>query len=352
MAQEKLSRSKAAHEKGLVVADWTFPLRKLGDNDVEIKISHCGICHSDLHCIAGDWGAVKYPHVVGHEIVGHVTAVGPKVTKHKIGARVGVGPQQLSCQTCKYCRRGDEMYCPQGVFTYGGGSIYPDGYHSKGGYAEFHRVHEGWAIPIPDAIPSDKAAPLLCAGITVYSPLRHWNAGPGKNVAVIGIGGLGHLAIQYASKLGATVTAISSSQNKEKEAMDLGADIFLWTEDDAKFFELAKRFDIILNTGASSIDFSKYLSLLDVNGTFVNLGGGQGSVTVETFPLMFSRQSIAGSLVGSPGEIEEMLTFSAKHKIFPMIETVPFAHANEAIKKVADMKVRYRVVLDIASEYK
>jgi len=365
MDQEKNSRAIAAHQPGIKVDEWSFPLRKLGDHDVEIKITHSGICHSDLHTIMGHWGSQTYPCVPGHEIVGFVTATGKNVTRFKVGTRVGVGPQALSCFDCKYCKRGDEIYCPGRVFTYG--ARHQDGYITKGGYAEFHRVHENFAFAIPKEIASEHAAPLLCAGITVYSPMRFWKIGKGSRVGVIGVGGLGHLAVQFANKLGATVTAISSRKPVQQEPgkqspeefvkafkKEYGENVEVLSPTELDPFTFSRAFDFFINTGSSSQDFSDYFLMLDIGGTFINLGGNQGDIKVDASHLNFHRQNITGSLVGSPLEIEEMLRFAADNKVFPTIERVEFNSdaITNALDRVQNMKVKYRAVIYVDPNFK
>jgi len=348
MSTVKESNAYAAMEEGIVVKPWKFPLNELGPNDVEIKVTHCGICHSDIHTINGDWETDQWPVVPGHEIIGHVTMKGDKVTRFQIGDRVGVGPEAWACGNCRNCHNKNEMYCPKRTLTYA--SKLPSGYVTKGGYSAWHRVDERFAFLIPKGLPSAEAAPLLCAGITVFSPLRLHKAGPGTRVAVVGIGGLGHLALMFANKLGAEVTAISTSPSKEKEAREFGAQKFLLLNDAATLKANRRSFDIILFTVSANVDMNSLLALLDTDGKLVVLGLPPEHFSVKPGEII-RRVSLTGSSVGSPNEMEDMLAFAAEHKVLPLIERIPFDKVNEGIQRVLDNKARFRIVLDIDPEY-
>jgi len=326
---------------------WEFPLRALGPNDVEIHVTHSGVCHSDVHFVDGEWGKdKKWPIVPGHEIIGFVTAAGEKVQHLAVVMRVGAGPQCLSCLNCRECKTQKEIYCKDAAFY---GSVLPDGYVAKGGYAQKYRCHERFVHPIPEGLSSAEAAPLLCAGITTFSPLLHLGCDSTKKVAVVGVGGLGHLALQYASKMGAEVTALSTSERKRAEAMQFGATHFAVTTEPGTFKKLARQFDIILCCAPGSLDWEEYLRMLAVDGTFCNVGLPEEhfKMAVKPATLCKKRMRIMGSNVGSPAEVAKMLEFSAKHKIVPLIERLPWDRVEEARDRVRSNAARYRVVLDV-----
>lgn len=326
----------------------TIQRRDLRPEDVLIDIKYSGICHSDIHTAHGDWGAAIFPLVPGHEIAGIVQAVGSAVTKFAVGDRVGVGCYVDSCGECEYCQRDQEQFCTKGVVsTYN--SLDYDGQPTHGGYSQKIVVTERFVVRIPDNLELDVASPLLCAGITTYSPLRHWNAGPGKKVAILGMGGLGHMAIQYAHALGAEVTVLSRSTDKKAEALSFGADHYYATSDSETFTALAGRFDLILNTVSANLDVDAYLSLLRVDGTLVNVGAPSQPDQYHVFSLIMGRRSIAGSLVGGIRETQEMLNFSAEHNIKPQIEVISADQVDEAYERVLRSDVRYRFVIDVAT---
>ncbi|MBS0022979.1 NAD(P)-dependent alcohol dehydrogenase [Microbacterium paraoxydans] len=322
--------------------------RALGPHDVLIDIAFAGICHSDIHTVRGDWGPQQYPLAPGHEITGTVAAVGSEVTRHGVGDRVGVGCLVNSCRECAPCLRGEEQYCARGaVGTYG--AVDRDGSITQGGYSEQVVVTEDFVLRIPDALPLDAAAPLLCAGITTYSPLRHWNVGPGTRVAVVGLGGLGHMGVQIAHALGAEVTVLSQTLSKKDEGLRLGADRYLATGDRETFRELRGSFDVILNTVSAPIDLRAYLGLLDVNGTLVCVGAPPEPLALNTGSLIAGRRSIAGSNIGGIAETQEMLDFCAEHGITAQIEVIPASAINEAYERVLASDVRFRFVIDAAT---
>jgi len=326
----------------------TVERRDVGPRDVRIDIRYAGICHSDIHTARGEWGGTNYPIVVGHEIAGVVAEVGSEVTRFDVGDRVGVGCMVDSCGECQYCRRGDEQYCIEGnIQTYGG--VGKDGVPTQGGYSQQIVVTEGFVLRIPDGIELDVAAPLLCAGITLYSPLRHWGAGPGKRVAVVGLGGLGHMGVQLAHAMGAEVTVLSQSLKKQEEGLRLGADHYFATGDPDTFTRLAASFDLILNTVSASIDVDAHLSLLAVDGTMVNVGAPEHPQSVSAFSLLSRRISFAGSTIGGIRETQEMLDFCAEHGITALIETIGVEQVNEAYERVLASDVRYRFVIDTAT---
>ncbi|WP_024122265.1 NAD(P)-dependent alcohol dehydrogenase [Bacillus halotolerans] len=326
----------------------TIERRELRPHDVLIDIKFSGICHSDIHSAFNEWGGGIFPMVPGHEIAGVVEAVGAEVTKFAVGDRVGVGCFVDSCGECEYCLSGEEQFCTKGVVqTYN--SLDYDGNPTYGGYSQKIVVTDRFVVRIPDSLEMDVASPLLCAGITTYSPLKHWNVGPGKKVAIVGVGGLGHLAIQFAHALGAEVTVLSRSINKKEEALELGADHYYATSNQATFTELAGRFDVILNTVSANLDVDAYLSMLRIDGTLVNVGAPAEPDKYSVFSLIMGRRSLAGSLVGGIPETQEMLDFAAQHGIAPKIEVIRADQVDEAYERVLRSDVRYRFVIDIST---
>ncbi|MEV8250185.1 NAD(P)-dependent alcohol dehydrogenase [Microbacterium sp. NPDC076768] len=335
----------AAPSEGAPLERTTIERRELGPLDVLIDIAFAGICHSDIHTVRGDWGPQTYPLAPGHEITGIVAAVGSDVTRHAVGDRVGVGCMVNSCGECRNCLRGDEQFCTAGaVFTYG--AIDRDGTVTQGGYSDQVVVTEGFVLRIPDSMPLDTAAPLLCAGITTYSPLRHWNVGPGSRVAVVGLGGLGHMGVQIAHALGAEVTVLSQTLNKKDDGLRLGADHYRATSDRETFRELRSSFDVILNTVSAAIDLRSYLSLLDVNGSMVCVGAPAEPLPLAVSSLIGGRRSLAGSNIGGIRETQEMLDFCAEHGIASEVEVIAASDINVAYERVLASDVRYRFVID------
>jgi alcohol dehydrogenase (NADP+) len=328
----------------------TIERRDLRPDDVLIDIKYCGICHSDIHNAHNDFGSGVFPMVPGHEIAGVVTAVGSAVSNFSIGDRVGVGCFVDSCGECEFCLRGEEQFCKKGVIVVFN-SIGYDGDLTYGGYSQKIVVKDKFVVRIPDSMDLDVASPLLCAGITTYSPLKHWNVGPGKKVAIVGMGGLGHLAVQFAHNLGAEVTVLSQTMNKKDEAISFGADHYYATSDPATFAKLAElaEFDLILNTVSANINVDAYLSLLNVDGTLVNVGLPNKPDQYSVFSLFAGRRSIAASNVGGIRETQEMLDFSAEHGIAPMIEVINADQVDEAYERVLRSDVRYRFVIDMAT---
>jgi uncharacterized zinc-type alcohol dehydrogenase-like protein len=326
----------------------TIERREVGPHDVLIDIKFAGICHSDIHTVRGEWGPQQYPLVPGHEIAGIVAEIGSDVTKHKVGDRVGVGCMVNSCRECANCRSGDEQYCLNGmVGTYG--AVDRDGSITQGGYSTHVVVTEDFVLSIPEGIELDVAAPLLCAGITTYSPLRHWGAGPGKKVAVVGLGGLGHMAVKLAHAMGAEVTVLSQSLKKQEDGLRLGADHYFATSDPATHEQLAGTFDLIINTVSASIDISSYLQLLRLEGALVNVGAPAEPLPVNAFALIGGRRSFAGSMIGGIQETQEMLDFCAEHRLGADIELIPASKINDAYERVLASDVRYRFVIDTST---
>ncbi|GAA2720766.1 NAD(P)-dependent alcohol dehydrogenase [Cellulomonas aerilata] len=326
----------------------TIERRAVGPNDVLIEVRYAGICHSDIHTVRGDWGPQPYPLAPGHEIVGVVTEVGPEVTRHGVGDRVGVGCMVDSCRECVNCLRGDEQYCLRGmVGTYG--ATDRDGTVTQGGYSTHVVVDADFVLAVPDGLDLAAAAPLLCAGITTYSPLRRWGAGPGRKVAVVGLGGLGHMGVKIAHAMGAEVTVLSQSLKKQEDGLRLGADEYFATSDPATFEALAGRFDLIVNTVSAAIDVDAYLGLLAVDGTLVNVGAPPEKMSLDVFSLIGGRRSYAGSMIGGIAETQEMLDFCAEHGLGAEIELIPADRINEAYERVLASDVRYRFVIDAAT---
>jgi alcohol dehydrogenase (NADP+) len=338
----------AAPSAGEPLAPTTIERREVGAQDVLIAIEYAGICHSDIHTVNGDWGPQPFPVVPGHEIVGVVAEVGPEVTRHRVGDRVGVGCMVNSCGECANCRNGDEQYCLDGmVATYAGTDR--DGTTTQGGYSTHVVVDADFVLRVPAGIDPAAAAPLLCAGITTYSPLRRWGAGPGKRVAVVGLGGLGHMAVKLASAMGAEVTVLSQSLKKQEDGLRLGADHYFATSDPDTFTELAGRFDLVINTVSAPIDVDAYLSLLAVDGALVNVGAPAEPLSLNVFSLIGGRRSYAGSMIGGIAETQEMLDFCAEHGIGAEVEVIAADKINEAYKRVLVSDVRYRFVIDTAT---
>jgi uncharacterized zinc-type alcohol dehydrogenase-like protein len=326
----------AAHAAGAQLLPYKYDAGELGENEVEIKISHCGICHSDVHLINNDWGMSKYPFIPGHEIVGTVAAVGGAVRDRQVGERVGVGWQADSCGICEYCRQGDEHLCAQSQPTCVG---------RNGGYADAIRVNSRFAIPVPEQLESENVAPLLCAGITVYTPLRNHGVRPSSRVGVIGIGGLGHLGLQFARAFGAEVTAFSTSKDKEEEAKSMGAHHFVNTRDTATLKKMTGEFDLLLSTVSADQDWQAYINALRPKGTLCVVGVPPSPLQIQAFSLIGGQKNLSGSPIGSPRDLHEMLDVAARHSVKAITERFPMAKANDAVDKVKKNQVRYRAVL-------
>ncbi|MGD0830148.1 MAG: NAD(P)-dependent alcohol dehydrogenase [Terracidiphilus sp.] len=326
----------AAHAAGAELLSFKYDPGELGLQEVEIAISHCGVCHSDLHLIANDWGISQYPFIPGHEIIGKVTAIGAEVRSLAVGQRVGLGWQSNSCGVCEWCTRGMENLCLASEGTC---------VHRHGGYADRVRANMRFVIPIPDALESEGAAPLLCGGITVYNPLRTHGINPSSRVGIVGIGGLGHLAIQFARVFGAEVTAFSTSAAKEEEARALGAHHFVNSRESKAIKEVAGSLDFVLSTINADQDWGIFISTLRPTGTLCFVGVPPSPVSVHAFPLISGLRSISGNPTGSPYRIKEMLDVAARHGVKAKTEVFPMAQANAAIDKVKKSKVRYRAVL-------
>jgi uncharacterized zinc-type alcohol dehydrogenase-like protein len=338
----------AAPSAGQPLAPIVIERREVGANDVLIQIEYAGICHSDIHTVNGDWGPQPFPVVPGHEIVGVVTKVGADVRRHQVGDRVGVGCMVNSCGECTNCRRGDEQYCLNGmVGTYA--ATDRDGTTTQGGYSTHVVVDSDFVLSIPDGIDPVAAAPLLCAGITTYAQLRRWGAGPGKKVAIVGLGGLGHMGVKIAHALGAEVTVLSQSLKKREDGLRLGADHYHATSDPGTFEQLASSFDLIINTVSAVVDLDAYLGLLAVDGTLVNVGAPGEPLSLNVSSLIDARRTFAGSMIGGIALTQEMLEFCAEHHIAADVEVIPADKINEAYERVLASDVRYRFVIDTAT---
>ncbi|MFF6789600.1 NAD(P)-dependent alcohol dehydrogenase [Streptomyces filamentosus] len=326
----------------------TVPLRDVGEHDVLIEIKYAGICHSDIHQVRNGWGEGIFPMVPGHEIAGVVTRVGAGVTRHRVGDRVGVGCFVGSCGTCAQCRGGLEQFCAQGITaTYN--DRHADGEPTYGGYSTHIVVEEKHALRIPEGIALDEAAPLLCAGITLYSPLAHWKAGPGTKVAIVGLGGLGHVGVKIARELGAEVTVLSQSERKREDAFRLGADHYHATGDPETFTKLAGSFDLVISTVSAPLDLDAYLGLVRVDGVMVNVGAPEEPVSFDLSSLVGGRKTLAGSMIGGLAETQEMLDFCAERGIGAEIELITADQVNEAYERILASDVRYRFVIDAAT---
>lgn len=339
----------AAKTASAPLEPFSFERRALREEDVAIEILYCGVCHSDLHTIRNDWGWSSYPTVPGHEIVGRVTEVGSDVVLYDVGDLVAVGCMVDSCQHCDQCNAGEEQFCREGMTqTYGS----PDrisGEITKGGYSKHVIVREEFVLRIPEGLDPARAAPLLCAGITTYSPLRTFGVGPGSRVAVVGMGGLGHMAVKLAVGLGAHVTVISRSTAKEADARELGAHAFLISSDDEAMGDAASEFDVIIDTVPVKHDLNAYLPLLDVDGTLAIVGQVGAMEEIVTVPLLMGRRRVAGSLIGGIAETQEMLDFCGRMNILPECEMIRMDQINEAFERMEKSDVRYRFVIDMAS---
>jgi uncharacterized zinc-type alcohol dehydrogenase-like protein len=340
----------AAQGEKQALAPWRFTRRALREDDVRIDIKFCGVCHSDLHQVDDDWGGSIFPMVPGHEIVGVVSAVGPKVLRFKVGDRVGVGCMVDSCQSCAACGRGLEQYCETlPTYTYNSRDR-RDGTPTYGGYSEKIVVSEKFVVRVPETLDMAGAAPLLCAGITTWSPLRHWKVGAGSRVGVIGLGGLGHMALKFSRALGAQATLFTRSPGKEADARRLGAEQVVVSTDPAQMQAVANSFDVIIDTVPNDHDVNPYLPTLALDGTLALVGFiGKGKDSLSTVPLIFGRRSVAGSVIGGMRETQEMLDFCGKHGVHADIETIQIQEINHAYARMARSDVKYRFVIDMAS---
>ncbi|KAJ3719183.1 chaperonin 10-like protein [Lentinula raphanica] len=327
----------------------TLTRRAPDDEDVAIDIKYAGICHSDIHTIRNEWRETTFPLVVGHEIAGVVSAVGKNVTKFKVGDRVGVGCMVNSCRQCQNCHDGEEQYCTSNlVLTYNSKDP-KDGTITQGGYSQYIVVDQAFVLSVPESIPLDKAAPLMCAGITMYSPLNHWNAGPGKRVGIIGFGGLGHMGVKLAKALGSEVTVFSQTNSKKELGIRLGADAYVATSEPDAFTKLERKFDIIINTVSAEIPLDLYLSCLRRDGTLIQVGAPSDQLRISPHSLYIHRIGVHGSMIGGIAETQKMLDLCGEKLIFPEIETIPASYINEAYERVMKSQVQFRFVIDIST---
>ncbi len=346
--ENKQVKAYAATASNEPMREMNINRRALRECDVEFEVLYCGICHSDLHSIRNDWGSAVYPQVPGHEIVGRVTKVGGDVTKFKIGDLAAVGCIVESCQCCQYCIQGDEQYCEQGV-TFSFNS--PDkvsGGMTYGGFSKTYVCEEKYVLKMPDFKDLASAAPLLCAGITVYSPLKHWKAGKGKNIGILGIGGLGHLAIKIAKAMGAYVTVFTTSPSKVEDAKRLGADAAVLSSDKEQMKSCPKQ-DMILDTVSTEHDVNRYINLLKVDGSLVLVGLPAEPLRVGAFNIVHGRKSFSGSNIGGIAETQEMLDFCFKHNIIADSEIIDIKYVNSAFERLEKGDVKYRFVIDMAT---
>ena len=343
------TRSYAAQSATSPLAPWTIKRRSPKPHDVQIDILYCGVCHSDLHTARNEWGGTMFPCVPGHEIVGKVSAVGTHVTKFKVGDVAGIGCLVDSCRECDNCKEGLEQYCSNGmVGTYNGQEKDGSGY-TLGGYSKSILAHDDFVLHISDKLPLEAVAPLLCAGITTYSPLRHWKVGKGQKVGVLGLGGLGHMGVKLAVSMGAEVTMLSHSPSKAADAKRLGAHKFILTSDAEQAKSVTGYFDFILDTVSAEHDYNFYLGMLNISGVMVCVGAPPVPAKVSAFNLIMGRKSLAGSLIGGLPETQEMLDYCAEHNIVSDVEVIKISEINEAYERMLKGDVRYRFVIDMAS---
>jgi uncharacterized zinc-type alcohol dehydrogenase-like protein len=343
------TRAYAVLEARKPLVPFEFDRREVGAHDVALDIAYSGICHSDIHQAREEWGPAIFPMVPGHEIAGTVTSVGSSVTKFKVGDKIGVGVFVDSCRTCENCVAGLQQYCLDGMTgTYN--QLERDGKTvAMGGYSNRFVIKEDYAVHIPANLPLEGVAPLLCAGITLYSPIKHWKVSPGKKVAVMGLGGLGHMGVKFAVAMGADVTVLSHSPHKKDDALAMGAHHFIATDDESVFTTHAKSFDVILNTVSAEIDIDKYISLLKLNGTLVVIGLPGKPYAVNVGTLLNGRRGIAGSMIGGIPELQEMLNFCGEKNIVSDVEVIKADYINEAYERTVASDVKYRFVIDAST---
>jgi uncharacterized zinc-type alcohol dehydrogenase-like protein len=343
------TRAYAAQSAASRLAPFTIPRRAPGATDVAIEILYCGVCHSDLHTARGEWPGTLYPCVPGHEIVGRVTEVGPEVTKFKAGDLAAVGCMVDSCRTCVNCQRGLEQYCIEGLTgTYNGADKVLGG-HTFGGYSAAVVVEEAFVLHVPESLDLKAVAPLLCAGITTYSPLRHWEVGPGSKVGVVGLGGLGHMGVKFAHAFGAHTVLFTTSPGKVEDGKKLGADEVVISKNEDEMKKHAASFDFILDTVSAEHDVNAYLALLKLDGTLCQVGAPPAPLPVGVFNLLLPRRNFAGSAIGGIPETQEMLNFCGEHGIVPDVEMIHMDYINEAYERLLKQEVKYRFVIDMAS---
>jgi uncharacterized zinc-type alcohol dehydrogenase-like protein len=340
------SKGYAALSSGSQLEPYTFERREPRATDVSLEIYYGGICHSDIHQVREEWGSSLFPMVPGHEIVGRVTNIGASVTKFKVGDLIGIGVFIDSCRTCENCLAGLQQYCHQGMTgTY---NTYERGTKNIafGGYSDSFVIDQDYAVHVPENLPLEGVAPLMCAGITLFSPLRHWKAGPGKCVAIMGLGGLGHMGVKFAAAMGAHVTVLSHSPKKEADALAMGAHEFRVLSDDDSFAALKRSFDIVLNTVSADMPVNRYLELVKVDGSLVMIGLPSNPISIGAGTLIGSRRSVSGSMIGGIPELQEMLDFCGEHGIVSDVEVISASYINEAYERTVASDVKYRFVID------
>jgi alcohol dehydrogenase (NADP+) len=343
------TKGYAAQDPKSDLAPWAFERREPGPHDVQIEILYCGVCHSDIHQVRDEWGGTIFPIVPGHEIVGRVSRVGDHVKKYKNGDLVGVGCMVDSCRECRNCKQDLEQYCEVGfVGTYNSREL-KSGAVTYGGYSNMIVTHEDFVLKVSEDLPLEGVAPLLCAGITTYSPLRHWKVGKGHKVGVLGLGGLGHMAVKFAVSFGAEVTMLSHSPAKEADAKRLGAHRFALTSNPETLNDLADYFDFIVDTVSAPHDYNIYLKLLNTNGTMICVGAPPAPAEIPAFNLIMERRSIGGSLIGGIKETQEMLDYCAANNITSDVEVIAIKDINMAYERMMKGDVRYRFVIDMAT---
>lgn len=343
------TRGYVAHAPRTDLVPYEFERRELRAHDVAFDVLYAGICHSDIHQAREEWGPSLFPMVPGHEIIGVVTALGAQASRFKVGERIGVGVFVDSCRTCENCRSGLQQYCSAGMTPTYNGYERDATTIAYGGYSSQFVVDEDFAVRVSESLDPAGAAPLLCAGITLYSPLRRWGAGPGKRVAIIGLGGLGHMGVKFAHAMGAQVTVFSHSVHKEADAVALGADHFVVTSDDATWAKREERYDLIINATSADIDLNPYLRLLDLDGTLVIVGLSGVPVRIHQHLLLEARRSLSGSQIGGMTELQEMMDFCAHHGVTSQVEVVTAADINQAWERTVASDVKYRFVIDAST---
>lgn len=343
------AKGYAAQDAKSELAPWNFERREVGPHDVQFDILYCGVCHSDLHQVRDEWKFSIYPMVPGHELVGRVTKVGSEVKKHKPGDLVGVGCMVDSCRTCKNCEQGLEQFCHAGcAMTYNGYEM-DKKTMTFGGYSNVTVVNEDFVLKVSEKLNLAAVAPLLCAGITTYSPLRYWKVGKGHKLGVLGLGGLGHMAVKFGVAFGAEVTVLSSSASKKDDALKLGAHKFIVTKDEEQFKSVTGYFDFIIDTVSAEHDYNQYIMLLATNGVHICVGAPPTPSQISSFSLIMGRKSLVGSLIGGIPETQEMLDFCAEHNIVSEIELIDIKDINNAYERMLKSDVRYRFVIDLAT---
>ncbi len=340
-------KAYAAHSATSPIAPFEITRREVGEHDVRIEIAYCGVCHSDVHQVRDEWGGSIFPMVPGHEIVGRVSRVGKQVQRFKEGDLAGVGCMVDSCRVCESCKRDQEQFCQRGAAMTYNGTEMDRKTPTYGGYSASIVVDERFTLRISEKLDLSLAAPLLCAGITTYSPLRRWNAKPGSRVGVVGLGGLGHMAVKLAASMGAEVTMLSTSRKKEGDARRLGAHAFAVTTEDATFKKLSGRFDLVIDTISAPHDLNKHLGMLRIGGAMVLLGVPPTPAPLHAFSLIGGNRILAGSLIGGIAETQEMLDYCAEHGVASDVEVIPIQKINEAYERMIRGDVQYRFVIDM-----